>query len=102
MLRIIAAEETGIDHDSANYSRQAETDDAPVKSGRASPARFPAVHPLPQIGVLVFDKDRSGYLKKILFGRKEIIVGEEHSAAKPFCSEIDTVSYTHLTLPTSD
>src|SRR5512132_393 len=96
MLRIIAAEETGVDHDSANYSRQAETDDAPVKSRRASPARFPAVHTLPQIGVLVFDKDRNGCLKKILLGRKEIIVSEQHGAAKLFCSEIDQFSKVHL------
>ena len=57
MLRIVAAEETGIDHDPTNYSRQTKTDDAPVVAGRSSPARFPAVHPLAQVGILAFDED---------------------------------------------
>src|SRR5258706_15597768 len=96
MLRIIAAEETGIDHQPANYSRQPETDDAPVEAWRAPPARLPAVHPLSQIGVLAFDEDGSGSLKKIFLGRKKIIVGEEHSAAQFFCSEINQFSKVHL------
>src|SRR5258705_9937266 len=96
MLRIIAAEETGIDHHPANYARQAETDDAPVKARRAPSARLPAVHPLSQIGVLVFDEDGSGSLEKIFLWRKEIIVGEEHGAAKFFCSQINKFSKVHL------
>ena len=53
MRRIVAAEERGVDDDRVDDARQAELDDAPVVAGRAAAARFPAVHPLAAIGVLV-------------------------------------------------
>src|SRR6185295_1605350 len=95
MLRIIAAEETGIDYHTANNPGQAETNDAPVKARRAPPPRLPTVHPFSQIGIFAFDKDRSGGLEQIFFGRKKIIVGEKHGAAKFFCSEINQFSEFH-------
>ena len=53
MFRVVAAKVACIDHDAANDSRKAETNDAPIKPGRASPPALPSIHPLATIGVLV-------------------------------------------------
>src|SRR5260221_9397668 len=58
LLGIVAFEMTGVDHYAANHPRQAQTNDAPVKSRCAAPARLPTVHPLSEIGVFAFDEDR--------------------------------------------
>ncbi len=89
MLGIIAAKETRIDNDAANNARQAESDDAPIETRRASPPAFPPVHPLPAIGVFPLDKNRRARLQQILFRRKKIVVGKQHRAAEFLRSKID-------------
>src|SRR5882724_976406 len=96
MLRIVTAEETRIDHDAANYSGHAQTNNAPVVAGCAPPARLPTIHPFSQVGVFAFDKDGSARLKQVFLGREKLIVGNEHCAAKFFRSEINQFSKVHF------
>src|SRR6266545_715884 len=96
MFRIISPEEAGIDHDAANYSRQSKTDDAPIVSRRAPPARLPAIHPLSQVGVLTFDKNGRIGFKEVFLGCEKLIVGNEYSTAKSFRGKINQLCKIHL------
>jgi hypothetical protein len=88
-----------VDDHAANYSGQAKPDDAPIKSRRAAPARFPPVHPLAEVGVFPLDENRRRGLQKILFGCEEVVVGKQHAATQPFRSEIDEFGEVHENLP---
>src|SRR6266849_2705308 len=87
-LGIVAGEKTGVHDDAANHARKAQADNAPIMPGSAATACFPAVHPFSTSGVLSFDKNRIGLLEQILFGRKKIVVGVEHTATQANGSEI--------------
>ena len=84
LLGIIALEMACVHYHSAHESRQAESNDTPVVSGRPPPACLPAVHPLSMARVFSFDKNRRCGLQQILFWCKEFIAGEEDAAAEPF------------------
>src|SRR5438034_4490807 len=49
LFGIITLEMTGIYHDAANYSRQAEPNNAPVEARSTPSTRLPTVHPFPKI-----------------------------------------------------
>src|SRR5687768_18018135 len=87
MLGVIAEEVTRVNGDAANNPGQAETDDAPVEPGGASPAALPPVHPFSAIGVFAFAPNGCARLQQILFGCKEIVVGKQHRSTKFFRSE---------------
>ncbi len=58
MLRVVTAKVACIDNDATHNSRKAETNNAPIKSGRPASATLPSIHPLATIGVLPLDKNR--------------------------------------------
>ena len=84
MFGIIATEKTCIYNDTADDARQPETNDAPVVAGGAAAPRFPSIHPLSQIGVFAFDENRRGGLQQIFFGRKKLVIGDQHCATEFF------------------
>src|SRR5262249_28158287 len=85
MLRVITAKVAGVDQDATNHTRQAQADNAPVVSWDAFAASLPTVHPFPQIGILVFQKDWLRRLQQILFWREEFIIGNEYRSTQPLC-----------------
>src|ERR1043165_4900626 len=96
LLRIVAAKITRVDHYPANNTRQAQTNDAPIKTRRTPAPTLPPIHPLAAVRVLAFDKDRRTRLQQVLFRRKKIIIGDEHRATHFFRSEIDQVGEVHI------
>src|SRR6267142_3068505 len=95
MFGIIAAKKAGVNYHSTNDSRQAEANDAPVKTGRPPASRFPPVHPLTLVCVLAFDKNRRAIFKQLFFRRKEFVVGDKHSAADFLGSQVHKFSKVH-------
>jgi hypothetical protein len=55
-----------------------------------------SVHPLAAIGVFAFDKDGHAGLQEVLFGREEVVTGDEHRATQPLRSKIDQFSEVHF------
>src|ERR1041384_2573978 len=99
MFRVVATEETGIDDDATNNAWQAESNDAPIEAGCSPPAALPAIHPLAPIRVFVRNKDRRTGLKKVLLGRKKIIIRHKHRATEWFRGKIDQFNEVHKSLP---
>src|SRR5687767_11915423 len=81
MLRIVAAEEAGIDDDTMHDTGGAESHDAPVVAGRAAAARLPSVHPLATFGVLALTPFGGSRAKQILLRREKLIVRHHRHAA---------------------
>src|SRR5688572_14995048 len=81
MLRIVAAEEAGIDDDTMHDTRYAEPHDAPVVARRAAAARLPPVHPLATFGVLALAPFGRCRAKQMLLRSEELIVRHDRHAA---------------------
>ena len=81
-VRVVAAEEAGVDDHAADDPRDAEADDAPVVARLAAAARLPAVHLLASIGVAVGVEDRGLRLEEVLLRREELVVRDEHHPAE--------------------
>jgi len=60
-------------------------------AGLAAAPRFPAVHPLSPVGVLVLAPDRLRRLDEVLPGSEELVVRRDGRAAQAFGSEVDEV-----------
>ena len=88
MLRIVALEKARIDNQTANNSRQSQANDAPVVARRASPPRFPPIHPLAAIGEFALDENGLRFLQQIFFGREKVVVSFNDRAAQPFGGKI--------------
>src|SRR2546421_11994874 len=95
---IITFEMTGINNHTTNHTGQSNSDNAPIESGRAATARFPAIHPFAEIGVLALDEHGDGWLQQVLFGREELVIREQHGAAEEFGCKIDQLSKIHNVL----
>ena len=87
-FRKIAGEVRGVHDDAAHNAGRAEPDLAPVVVRRAMAARFPSIHPLARVGVLVRNKDRRRGFEEILLGPEEFVGGPEHFAAEPLRGKI--------------
>src|ERR1700741_648089 len=98
-LWIVAGKESSVHDDAANDSRQAEPDDAPIVAGGAAAARFPTVHPFSTRGVFSFDENGIGFLEKVFFGSKKVVVGFEHTPAEAFGGEIGELREVFHRLP---
>jgi hypothetical protein len=96
VFRVVATEVAGVDDDAAHDSWEAETNDAPIEARGAASTTLPAVHPLAAIRVLAFDKDGRARLQQVLFGREEVVVGDEHRATQPLRRQIYQFSKIHL------
>src|SRR5271156_6214605 len=58
LFGIISTEVASVHDYSADYSRQAQSNDAPIVARNAAAARFPAVHPCHAICVLILAENR--------------------------------------------
>ena len=63
---MIAEEMVGVDVEPRDHARRSEPQDAPVVARPALAARFPPVHPLAAVGVLVGDEDAAPGLQQVL------------------------------------
>src|SRR5690349_21922290 len=88
----------GINHEAVNDAGQTQANDTPVESRRSPASCFPAVHPLSQVGVFTFDKDRCAWFQQILFRRKELVVGELNGAPETLGSQINQFGKVHKKL----
>ena len=88
---IIAAEERGIDDDTAHHAGRAKVDDGPVETGSAAAPGFPPVHPLSALGVDAFAPLRRRCLEQRLLGCEELVVRRDDRTAECFGGEIDEV-----------
>src|SRR5947209_7380801 len=86
---MISKKMIGIDVDSANDSAQTKPNHAPIVAGRATPSRFPTVHPFAPIRKLVGNENSATRPEKIFFRSEEFIIRDERRATDSFCREID-------------
>ena len=91
MLGIVAAKETRVDNDSANHAGRTEAKDREVMSGNALAPRFPPIHPLPPVRVLMFLPHRGGRLDEVLLLGEEVVVRVKHGTAQALGGEVDEV-----------
>ena len=99
MLRKIPFEVRGIHDHAVNDAGKAQFHDAPVVARRSAAPRFPAVHPLADVGVFVRDPDGSRSLQQIFLRRKKFIIGGEHAPAQPLGGKIDVFGEIHQRSP---
>jgi hypothetical protein len=86
---MIAEEVIGVDVDTFDDARQAQFDDAPVVTGAALSAAFPAVHPFAVFGVFVGNENASAGLEQVLFFSEEFIAANERFAAQFFSRQVN-------------
>src|SRR3954467_14253346 len=86
---MIAEEMIGIDVDLLNDAAQTQLNDTPIVSRRASPPRFPSVHPFAVVGIFIRDKHAAPWLEQILLLGKELIVRQQNATTNALRSQID-------------
>jgi hypothetical protein len=79
---MITEEVICIDVDLSNDSAQAKPNDTPVMPRCAPAPRFPAVHPLPTIGVFSGNENSPAGFQQIFFFGEKFIVSDQRSAAE--------------------
>src|SRR5439155_24459682 len=88
-LRMVPVEMRRIDVDAPDEAGNAKADDTPVVSRPATPARLPAIHPFPVIGIFTFAANWRLGLDQMVLGPEELVVGRHDGRTETLGSEID-------------
>ena len=94
--RIVAGEEARVDDDAANDPGKPESNDRPVVPGRATTARFPAVHPLAALGVDALAPFRWSRLDESLLRREELVVRRDHRRAEALARKVGKIGESRI------
>jgi hypothetical protein len=81
--------------DAADHPGQAEPHDAPVVTRLAAAARFPPVHPLAAIGVLVLAEHGLRDLDEVLLRREELVIRRDRGAAQALRRQVHEIGEVH-------
>ena len=80
-----------VHHDSAHDAGEPQPHDAEVVAGLPAPARLPAVHPFPALGVGVLAPLGRVGLQEVFLAREELVVRVQDGAAQGLDGEVGEV-----------
>src|SRR5262249_25967032 len=87
--RIIASEVTGIEVNTFDHTRPAESHNAPIVPGHAFPASLPPVHPFPMFIIFSRNKDRRFWIQHAFLRRKKVVTGRHRLGTEARVSKIE-------------